>query len=165
MYSFYNNKNIKKLLEKYEIYGNSYKEINKLSKIRKNEDFYDDLEKVKFNNKIALIKNLGLNRTDKINPYSIFDMQVSEFHEAKRQLLNALSIACIYYKLKDNSNIAFNPTSFVFSGLANDGYFMAKEIIKFILALKKMIDKDPLIKNKLKIVFVENINVEKSRSE
>lgn len=163
MYSFSNNKNLGNLLKKYGIYGNSYKEIEKLGKIRENEDFYDDLEKVKFNNKISLIKDFGLNKNDKINPYSIFDMQVSEFHEAKRQLLNAISIACIYYKLKENSNIAFNPTTFIFSGLANDGYFMAKEIIKFILALKKMIDKDPLIKNKLKIIFVEDINVEKSK--
>ena len=63
--------------------------------------------------------------------------------------------------LKYNSNLRLTPTTYVFSGKANEGYFMAKETIKFILALKKMIDKDKFIREKIKIVFFEDLDVEK----
>ena len=101
---------------------------------------------MKYNNKIKFIDYFNLDRNNSINPYSIFDMQLSMFHEAKRQLLNAITIASTYYMLKENSNIFITPTTYIFSGKASDSYYMAKEIIKFIFALKHMIDKDRLIK-------------------
>lgn len=156
LYSYENNKFYREIFDKYKI-----SQIDKLNKI-KDESIFKDFDKAKFKNKEKLIEELGLN-DDRINPYSIFDMQLSVFHEAKRQLLNALSIASIYYKLRHNSNIDFSPTTYIFSGIANDGYFMAKEVIKFIIALKHMIDSDVLIKDKLKIVFIEDIDVEKSK--
>ncbi|MSS76837.1 glycogen/starch/alpha-glucan phosphorylase [Anaerococcus sp. AGMB00486] len=158
LYSYTNNEYFNKVLSNHNIYNIESFALDDFE----DKTIFDDLDESKLLNKKNLIKKLGL-ENDRINPYSIFDMQLSVFHEAKRQLLNALSIASIYYKLKDNSNINFSPTSYIFSGFANDGYFMAKEVIKFILALKHMIDSDVLIKNKLKIIFIEDINVEKSK--
>lgn len=163
LYSDSNNLLFKKSLENYGINIVNKDSIRKLENFKNYNVFYDEIEEVKFKNKINLIKEFKLDGFDRVNPYSIFDMQLAMFHEAKRQLLNAISIASIYYKLKDNSNILISPTTYIFSGKANDGYFMAKEIIKFILALKHMIDKDKLIKEKLKIIFIEDANVERLR--
>ena len=163
LYSDSNNLLFKKSLENYGINVVNKDSIRKLENFKNYKVFYDEIEEVKFKNKLKLIKEFKLDGFDRVNPYSIFDMQLAMFHEAKRQLLNAISIASIYYKLKDNSNILISPTTYIFSGKANDGYFMAKEIIKFILALKHMIDKDKLIKEKLKIIFIEDANVERLR--
>lgn len=163
LYSDSNNLLFKKSLENYGINIVNKDSIRKLENFKNYNVFYDEIEEVKFKNKLNLIKEFKLDGFDRVNPYSIFDMQLAMFHEAKRQLLNAISIASIYYKLKDNSNILISPTTYIFSGKANDGYFMAKEIIKFILALKHMIDKDKLIKEKLKIIFIEDANVERLR--
>ena len=163
LYSDSNNLLFKKSLENYGINITNKDSVRKLGNFKNYKAFYDEMEEVKFKNKLNLIKEFKLNEFDRVNPYSIFDMQLAMFHEAKRQLLNAISIASIYYKLKDNSNILISPTTYIFSGKANDGYFMAKEIIKFILALKHMIDKDKLIKEKLKIIFIEDANVERLR--
>lgn len=163
LYAKSNNKNLKKLLENYDINISDENSLEKLEKLKNNMDFYDEVEDVKYKNKLQLIDYFKINETEPINPYSIFDMQLTMFHEAKRQLLSAICIASMYYKLKDNSNILIPPTTYIFSGKASDGYFMAKEIIKFILALKYMLDKDKLIKEKLKIIFIEDLNVEKLR--
>lgn len=163
LYSDSNNLLFKKSLKNYGINVVNKDSIRKLENFKNYKVFYDEIEEVKFKNKLNLIKEFKLDGFDRVNPYSIFDMQLAMFHEAKRQLLNAISIASIYYKLKDNSNILISPTTYIFSGKANDGYFMAKEIIKFILALKHMIDKDKLIKEKLKIIFIEDANVERLR--
>ena len=163
LYSDSNNLLFKKSLENYGINITNKDSVRKLENFKNYKVFYDEIEEVKFKNKLILIKEFKLDGFDRVNPYSIFDMQLAMFHEAKRQLLNAISIASIYYKLKDNSNILISPTTYIFSGKANDGYFMAKEIIKFILALKHMIDKDKLIKEKLKIIFIEDANVERLR--
>lgn len=163
LYSDSNNFYLKEILNKYQININDKISLKKLENLKGNKDFYDEIEEVKFKNKLELIKYFKMNERDLINPYSIFDMQLEIFHEAKRQLLNAISIASNYYNLKENSNIFIPPTTYIFSGKANDGYFMAKEIIKFILALKHMIDKDKLIKEKLKIIFIEDANVENFR--
>lgn len=163
LYADSNNLLLKKSLEKYGINITNKESLRKIRNLKNCKNFYDEVEDIKFKNKLKLIKHFKLDQFDRINPYSIFDMQLAMFHEAKRQLLNAISIASTYYNLKDNANIFISPTTYIFSGKANDGYFMAKEIIKFILALKHMIDKDKLIKEKLKIIFIEDTNVEKLR--
>lgn len=163
LYADSNNILLKKSLEKYGINITNKESLRKIGNLKNCKNFYDEVEDIKFKNKLNLIKHFKLDQFDRINPYSIFDMQLAMFHEAKRQLLNAISIASTYYNLKDNANIFISPTTYIFSGKANDGYFMAKEIIKFILALKHMIDKDKLIKEKLKIIFIEDANVEKLR--
>ena len=161
MYAESNNKRLVSLFKNYGIENLSHSELTKLSTLKNDESFIKEISRVKLENKIDFIKKFDL---DKINPYSVFDMQVGRFHEAKRQLLNALDIANRYFALKNNSNIYIRPTTFIFSGKAHDGYFIAKETIKFILGLKKLIDKDKFIKEKIKIVFVEDFNVSKAIS-
>lgn len=161
MYSQSNNINLKEILKKYNIDILENNNLEKIKDLKGNQEFYDDIDIMKYNNKIKFIDYFNLDRNNFINPYSIFDMQLSMFHEAKRQLLNAITIASTYYMLKENSNIFITPTTYIFSGKASDSYYMAKEIIKFIFALKHMIDKDRLIKEKIKIIFIEDLNVEK----
>ena len=161
MYSSSNNINLKNVLNNYGIDINNDISLEKLNNLKNNSNLVDDLEEAKYKNKLSFIESFDLDKNKSLNPYSIFDMQLTMFHEAKRQLLNAINIASIYYMLKENSNISISPTTYIFSGKANDGYYMAKEIIKFIFALKHMIDKDRLIKEKIKIIFIEDLNVEK----
>ena len=80
-------------------------------------------------------------------------------HEYKRQLLNALHIIDLYFKLKDNPDLKVNPRTFIFSAKAASSYYMAKQIIRLICMLGKVINNDPDIKNKLKVVFLENYRV------
>ena len=136
----------------------NYKSLKNISKYKYDNDFLSGLEDIKFANKNRMIEVLGQKETD-INPYSIFDMQLSIMHESKRQILNALAIAYQYYYLRDNRNAYFIPTTYIFSGRANEGYFIAKETIKFILALKKLIESDKIIREKIKIIYVEDVTV------
>ncbi|MDD7306485.1 MAG: glycogen/starch/alpha-glucan phosphorylase [Peptoniphilaceae bacterium] len=156
------NKRLAKFLYEYGIDDFSVDKIRKVSNLYMNNSFIDGLEELKIKNKKSFIEKY-YKKESRLNPYSIFDIQATNFHEAKRQLLNALSIADLYYRLKENSSLDIVPTTYIFSGKANEGYYIAKESIKFILALKKMIEKDRLIKEKIKILFVENLNVSKSR--
>ncbi|WP_311491688.1 glycogen/starch/alpha-glucan phosphorylase [uncultured Anaerococcus sp.] len=155
------NINLTNVLNNYEIDSYSYDKLGKIGKLKNNKDFINDLDKVKYNNKRALAKIVKSRLADDINPYSIYDIQLSIMHESKRQILNCLAIAYKYYMLKYNTNLKLAPTTYIFSGKANEGYFMAKETIKFILALKHMIDKDKFIREKIKIVFIEDLNVDK----
>jgi len=84
---------------------------------------------------------------------------VKRLHEYKRQLLNAFSILDIYYGLKEGRITEFNPTVFIFGAKAAPGYFRAKGIIKFINEIARMIDADEAVKDKLKVVFIQNYNV------
>lgn len=156
------NRRLKKFLKDYGIDDFSKENIKKVSCFYRDQAFIDGLEEIKFRNKKDFIDKL-YGKNPRLNPYSIFDVQSTNFHEANRQVLNALSIADLYYRLKENSNLDISPTTYIFSGKANEGYYIAKENIKFILALQKMIEKDRLIKEKIKILFVENLNVSKSR--
>ncbi len=159
MYAEQNNYRLMEIFQKNGISDLSVGEILKIDKLGNKGSFIDDLEEVKYRNKLDLIKLSG----EKLNPYAIFDVHLSIVHESKRQILNALAIAYKYYLIKQNTNLRVTPCTYVFAGKANVGYFMAKETIKFILALKKMIDKDKFIREKIKIIFVEDVNVFKSK--
>lgn len=159
MYLENNNKKLMRAFKNFNIKSSCKTELIKISNLTDDDNFISQIDNVKLANKIDFLNKYRLR---KINPFSIFDMQVGRFHEAKRQLLNALSIARIYYLLKDNCNLYIAPTTYIFSGKANEGYFIAKETIKFIIALKNMIESDRLIKDKIKIVFIEDYNVGKS---
>ena len=89
----------------------------------------------------------------------MFDVQVKRLHEYKRQHLNAFEILLQYLQLKDDPDMDFTPHTYIFGGKAAPGYFMAKKIISFILALADMIDNDPAVKDKMKIVYLEDYNV------
>lgn len=88
----------------------------------------------------------------------LFDIQVKRMHEYKRQLLNALSIVDIYYSLKDGSLQNFTPTAFIFGAKAAPGYARAKSVIKYINEIAKLVNNDPAVQDKLRVVFVQNYN-------
>ncbi len=119
------------------------------------------LEDIKLNNKIALLNKLV--DDSNINPHSIFNMNFGIFHEYNRQLLSALSIALLYFELKNDCNLDIPERTYFFGGKSYPNYYAAKEIIKFINALAYLINKDVFIKDKIKIVFIENYNVSKSK--
>ncbi|NCB31482.1 MAG: glycogen/starch/alpha-glucan family phosphorylase, partial [Clostridia bacterium] len=88
----------------------------------------------------------------------LFDIQVKRMHEYKRQFLNALSIVDIYFSIKEGSLPDFMPTAFIFGAKAAPGYARAKSIIKYINEVAKMINADPAVQDKLRVVFVQNYN-------
>ncbi len=143
--------------------GNAW--ITDLDNLKKLEKFKDDKAVIKQFGDIKKIKKRQLadfileREGVKIDPDFIFDIQVKRLHEYKRQLLNAFSILDIYFGLKDGRIKEFNPTVFIFGAKAAPGYFRAKGIIKYINEIAKMIDADPAVNDKLKVVFVQNYNV------
>ena len=94
-----------------------------------------------------------------VDPDSIFDIQIKRLHEYKRQLLNVLQILYMYNKIKENPNLDIPPRTFVFAAKASAGYFMAKQIIRLIVAVSNTINNDPVAREKIKVVFVEDYRV------
>ena len=91
-----------------------------------------------------------------IDPASMFDVQVKRLHEYKRQLMNALYIASLYVSLKRDPSLDVTPKTFIFGAKAAPGYYIAKDIIRFICYLAADINKNPLTRDKLKVIFLEN---------
>ena len=132
------------------------------SELKKFEKFADDsamLEKlaaVKRTNKVNFANYLEKTTGQIIDPDSIFDCQVKRMHEYKRQHLNAMNIAAEYLYLKANPNADFVPKTYIFGAKAAPGYYMAKQMIRMICKLGQLIDNDPAVKGKLRIVYLED---------
>jgi starch phosphorylase len=146
-----------------ELIGDSW--ITDLSELKKLEAYLDD-EKVlkrildiKHEKKVELAEFLKKTQGIEIDPDSIFDVQIKRLHEYKRQLLNIFQIIGLYNKLKLNPNMNFTPVTYIFGAKAAPGYFIAKGIIRLINEVAQMINKDPDVNSKLKVVFVENYRV------
>ena len=139
--------------------------ITDLSQLKKLEKYADDkvqLERfaaIKAENKRALADYIAEHEGVSVNPDSVFDIQIKRLHEYKRQLLNAFSILCIYYGIKDGSITNFTPTTFIFGAKSAPGYARAKAIIKYINEIAKLVNNDPEIFGAIKVVFVQNYNV------
>ena len=138
------------------------KDLNKLKDL---EAFADDasflhgLETAKRANKAVMADYLKKNCNVLVNPDSIFDVQVKRLHEYKRQLLNALHAVSLYLEIKDDPNGDFVPRTILFGAKSAPGYFMAKLIIKFINAIGDVINADPDMRDRLKVIFVPNYRV------
>ncbi|MDU2544971.1 MAG: glycogen/starch/alpha-glucan phosphorylase [Finegoldia magna] len=120
----------------------------------RNKIEYHDLYYSKLKYKKKLVNKYNLKN---INDKSIFNMQLSDFHEGKRQILNVFYILYLYLKLKDNVNTIITPTTFFIGGMSSFDYLFCKKTISLCLGLSKIINSDKLIQEKIKLVFVENI--------
>lgn len=98
-----------------------------------------------------------------VNPDSLFDIQVKRFHEYKRQHLNVLHILTLYNRIKQKPNTEIVPRTFIFGGKAAPGYFMAKLIIRLVNAVADVVNHDPDVRDRLKVVFYPNFNVKNSQ--
>ena len=94
-----------------------------------------------------------------IDPDSLFDVQIKRLHEYKRQLLNVLRIMAIYNEICENPNADIQPQTFIFGAKAAPSYYFAKQVIKLIYFLGEELEKNPLTRDKIKVVFMEDYNV------
>ena len=152
------NPGLTNLLE--ETIGDGFK--TDASELKKFEKFSDDasvlekLAQVKHENKVLFANYLQKSTGQVIDPNSIFDCQVKRMHEYKRQHLNALNIAAEYLYLKNNPDAEFTPKTYIFGAKAAPGYYMAKQMIRMICKLGKLIDEDPAVREKLRVVYLED---------
>lgn len=119
----------------------------------------DRLHNIKLNNKIKLANEIYNSLGIKVNPNSIFDVQVKRIHAYKRQTLNCLRIIDLYNKIIENPNIDINPRTFIFAGKAAPGYLLAKNIIELITSIADKVNNDPRVRDKIKVIMMENYRV------
>jgi starch phosphorylase len=143
--------------------------ITHLDELKKLEQFADDPKfqtqwrQVKQNCKHELTKQIKERTGITVDPTSMFDIQVKRIHEYKRQHLNALHIITLYNRLKENPNLDLQPRTFIFGGKAAPGYFFAKLMIKLITSVGEVVNNDPDVRDRLKVVFLPDYNVTNSQ--
>ena len=146
-----------------DLTGDGY--LTRPQELKKLETYADDasvlrrLEEIKHQNKLAFAAYARKQQGVVLNTDAIFDVQVKRLHEYKRQLLNVLHIIYLYQRLQDDPNMDMRPQTFLFGAKAAPGYAVAKRIIHLINSLAAQIDRDPICKDKLQVVFLENYRV------
>ena len=147
-------------LLKYRIGGDFLKDLDRLADLKPmiDDDMVRQFNTIKHEKKEQLCKVIAEKEGVQLDPNFIFDIQVKRLHEYKRQLMNALSIVDIYFRLKNGELPDFHPTAFIFGAKSAPGYARAKAIIRYINRIAKMIDNDPEVSDKLRVVFVQNYN-------
>ena len=139
--------------------------ITDLSKMKKLEIYAEDPKcqaefmQIKYQNKVRLAKYIKEHNNIDVDPRSIFDVQVKRLHEYKRQLLNILHVMYLYNKIKEHPDMDFYPRTFIFGAKAAAGYRLAKLTIKLINSVADVINNDPSINGKIKVVFIEDYRV------
>ena len=123
------------------------------------DEVLEKLDKIKLKNKEEVVKFVKRNYNVDINPFSIFDVQIKRLHGYKRQLLNIFHIIYLYNKLKENPELDIVPRTFFFGAKAAPSYYLAKNIIKLITSVAQVVNNDSSIRNKIKVVFLENYGV------
>lgn len=123
------------------------------------KNIQQQLYKIKRNNKMRLAKKIYESNGIKVNIDSLFDVQVKRIHAYKRQTLNCLRIMDLYKRLIDNPSMDIVPRTFIFAGKAAPGYYLAKNIIELINAIANVVNNDTRVKDKIKVVFMENYSV------
>lgn len=137
-------------------------DLNKLKGLEKyldDDKVLEEINQIKYENKKDLAKYILEEENIVVDPDSIFDIQIKRIHEYKRQHLNILHIISLYHRLKKNPDMDFYPTTFILGGKAAPGYFRAKAIIKLANEVARVVNNDPDVNDKLKVVFIENYRV------
>ena len=134
-------------------------ELKKLEAYAGDKAVLQRLEDIKHQNKLAFAAFARKHQGVVLNTDAIFDVQVKRLHEYKRQLLNALQIIYLYQRLQDDPSLDLPPQTFLFGAKAAPGYAVAKRIIHLINSLADQINSDPLCKDRLQVVFLENYRV------
>ncbi|MGG4553008.1 glycogen/starch/alpha-glucan phosphorylase [Paenibacillus humicus] len=135
------------------------REMIGLIKYAADRGFQDNLHEIKQGNKLRLAKYVRERLHISIDPDSIFDVQAKRLHAYKRQLLNVLHMMHLYNQLKDNPSAEITPRTFLFSAKAAPGYYLAKNIIKLINTVADTVNRDRTVRDKMKVVFLENYSV------
>lgn len=134
-------------------------QLTGLKKFAKDPNFQRAVAQVKQENKLKLATALEAEYGVKVNPASMFDIHVKRIHEYKRQLLNCLHIITLYNRIKRDPTAKFTPRTIMIGGKAAPGYYVAKKIIKLICAVGNVVNNDPIVGDKLKVIFLENYRV------
>ena len=157
----YSNPELASLLD--DCIGTGYRhnpvELANFAKFADDKAVLDRVRSIKHDNKIAFANHLYKKTGMKLDTHAVFDVQIKRLHEYKRQLLNVLNIIGLYLDHKDNPDMDILPQTFIFGAKAAPGYQMAKRIIQLICMISKDIDRNPKIKEKLNVVFLENYDV------
>ena len=133
--------------------------LEALLQYRDDPDVLENLQAIKRKNKVRLAAYIAKHNGVNVDPDSIFDVQVKRLHEYKRQLLNVLHILTLYNDIKDHPEKPVYPQTFIFAAKASAGYYLAKQIISLIVAVSNLVNSDPQVQNKLKVVFIEDYKV------
>ncbi|MCL2324547.1 MAG: glycogen/starch/alpha-glucan phosphorylase [Actinomycetia bacterium] len=136
-----------------------FEEFEQLRDWEDDQELCDAAARAKSLNKERFARFLRYTQDVEVDPDTMFDIQAKRLHEYKRQLLKALHILRLYYRLQDDPASAVTPTTFLFAAKAAPGYYRAKEIIRLICAVARLIEADPVTSDILKVVFVEDYNV------
>ncbi len=134
-------------------------ELEKLSVYADDKKAKQEFMNIKYKNKVRLAQYIKEHNGIDVDPNSIFDVQAKRLHEYKRQLLNILHIMHLYNELLEHPDMEFYPTTFIFGAKAAAGYENAKLTIKLINAVGEVVNNDPAIKGKIKVVFIEDYRV------
>ena len=133
--------------------------LEDLLKYKDDKTVLEELRKIKLIKKTQLAQYIASANGVNVDPNSLFDIQVKRLHEYKRQLLNVLQIMHMYLKIKENPNVDFVPRTFIFAAKASAGYMMAKQVIRLISAVSNLVNSDPQVRDKLKVIFIEDYRV------
>ena len=139
-------------------------QLRKLEPLAADPDFQKQWREVKLAAKRRLAEIIEQRTQVKVNPESLFDVQVKRLHEYKRQHLNVLHILSLYLQIKRDPQADVAPRTFLFGAKAAPGYFMAKLIIKFISAVAALVNPDPDVRDRLKVVFFPDYNVKNAQN-
>ena len=134
-------------------------DLKKLEKLADDGSFQDAWNTVKEDNKRDVVAMFFRKLELVVDPTVMFDVQVKRIHEYKRQHLNVLHILTLYNRIKANPDMDITPRLFVFGGKAAPGYFMAKRMIKLITSVAQVVNNDPDVRDRLRVLFIPNYNV------
>ncbi|MBR4502720.1 MAG: glycogen/starch/alpha-glucan phosphorylase [Clostridia bacterium] len=133
--------------------------LRELLPYRDDAAFREKFDQAKRHNKERFAAFLKARQGDIVDPETMYDVQAKRLHEYKRQLLNALHIMVLYGRIKDDPNFTMQPRTFIFGAKASPAYYIAKQIIRMIISIGRMIERDERARKYLKVVFLENYDV------